>query len=241
MKQKIGISASALRLFAMGVMLMDHIGAVLFPGTVWLRIIGRLAFPIFAFQVAEGYRHTRNFNRYCLRLLIFALVSEIPFDLVFAGTVYYPFYQNVMFTLLLGLWAVRQTDRLINQTRKRLIHFLTLILTLLTALVISPDYGVLGVLSVVAFYLLRNTPGGRIGQLAVMFGIHVFGYISQSIPLPGGRMEFPLQGFAVFALIPIWLYTGEKGRGGKILQFAGYAFYPVHLLILYGISRLFCA
>ena len=107
-----GIDAVSLRLLAILFMLLDHLWATVVPGNQWMNCVGRLAFPIFAFQLCEGYRHTSDFRRYCLRLLLFALLSEIPFNLFYAGSVLFPFHQNVMFTLLLGLLALRQADRL---------------------------------------------------------------------------------------------------------------------------------
>ena len=87
----------------MGLMLCDHLWAALLPETVWLSTLGRTAFPIFAFQVVERYAHTKRF-RVCLgRMFLFALVSETSFDLMYAGTVFYPFHQNVIFTFCLAL------------------------------------------------------------------------------------------------------------------------------------------
>ena len=105
-----GISAMTLRLVAITCMLLDHLWATLVPGSDWMTFLGRLAFPIFAFQIAEGFFHTADVKRYAKRLLLFALLSEIPFDLIQASTVFFPFHQNVLFTLLLGLWAISALD-----------------------------------------------------------------------------------------------------------------------------------
>ena len=111
----IDLSAAALHLIAMALMLMDHLWATLLPAQEWLTCAGRLAFPIFAFMTVEGYFHTRNLKRYALRLLLFALLSEVPFDLMYGGTWFYPFHQNVIWTLLIGLAGIH----LMEKTRKK--------------------------------------------------------------------------------------------------------------------------
>ncbi len=80
------ISAAALHIIAMTLMLMDHLWATLLPAKEWLTCAGRVAFPIFAFMAVEGYFHTRNFKKYMLRMLLFAVLSEVPFDLMYGGT-----------------------------------------------------------------------------------------------------------------------------------------------------------
>ena len=95
------ISAAMLHIIAMTFMLMDHLWATLLPAQDWLTCVGRLAFPIFAFMAVEGYFHTHSFKKYILRLLLFAVLSEIPFDLMYGGTWFYPVHQNVILTLLI--------------------------------------------------------------------------------------------------------------------------------------------
>lgn len=227
------LSASALRVLAMTCMLLDHMWATVVPGNFWMTCVGRLAFPLYAFQLAEGFIHTADRRRYALRLLGLALVSEIPFDLVQFSTPFFPFHQNTVFTLLLGLWAISGLDRARRERTPRRIALglLTLAAACLLGGIGFVDYGIMGVLTVVMFYLLRDFPLDRLAQLAAMVLLNIVLFKGQTISLVG--FDFPTQGFAVLALVPIWLYSGKKGFGGKGFQWAAYLFYPVHLLVLY--------
>lgn len=236
MKRKPGITAMQLRLLAMTLMLLDHLWATVVPGNDWMTYVGRMAMPIFAFQIAEGYCHTSNVKKYRNRLLLFALLAEIPFDLVMGGSMFFPYHQNVLFTLLLGLWACSALDK---AKRKGTVGGwlkggLTALASCLVGFVALLDYGFMGVAMVILFFLLRDFPMARAAQLAAMVLLNIVFFEGQSLILPLGGREifFPVQGFAVLALIPIWLYNGEKGRGGKAAQYAAYAFYPLHLLAI---------
>ena len=205
-----------------------------------MNYVGRLAFPIFAFQAAEGYFHTSDFKQYCKRLLIFGLISEIPFNLFLSGSWVYPFHQNVMFTLLLGILALRCMDRAKreNTWKQRLRSGLLLAALALAGECMLVDYGAKGVLTVVAFGMLRGFRGAELWQLAAMVLLHLVRFQGRQLPLETGfgTLYFPVQGFAVLALVFVWLYNGEKGPRNKLLQYGSYGFYPVHFLILYGIS-----
>lgn len=233
-KNRFGLTALDLRLIALACMLLDHLWGTIVPGNDWMTHLGRIAFPIFAFQLVQGYHHTRDFEAYCKRLLIFALISEIPFNLMLTGSFLFPFHQNVMLTLLLGLLAIRQIDLLAaaGAGRLRMKHLGFLALLLLAGVLTFPDYGVLGILNIIAFHLARGKAMEKPMQLLAMVAIHWFGYEGQVYPLFGGMLEFPAQGFAIAALLPIWLYNGEKGRGGKWIQYGSYVFYPAHMLLL---------
>lgn len=235
-----GLSASALRVLAMLTMLLDHMWATVIPGNFWMTCVGRLAFPIFAFQIAEGFFHTSDRRRYMKRLLITALIAEIPFDLVQGGTILYPFHQNTIFTLILGLWAIQIIDaaRAEPSARGWLRCSGKLLGIWLLALVGMVDYGWKGVATVVMFYLCRNFRGARLCQLAAMVVLHSLLMEGQVFPLFGGAYSLPVQSLAILALIPIWLYNGKRGFGGKPFQYAAYLFYPLHLLILYLIFSL---
>ena len=104
------LSASSLHILAMGLMLLDHLWATIVPGQDWMTCAGRLAYPIFAFLLAEGYAHTSSFRRYASRLLFWAVVSEIPFNLMYSSQAIYPYHQNVLWTLLIALCAMRLAD-----------------------------------------------------------------------------------------------------------------------------------
>ena len=232
-----GLSANMLRVVAVLFMLSDHIWATYMSFGNWMTYIGRMAFPIFAFQIAEGFTHTSNFKKYALRLLVFALCSEIPFNLFYSSRWFNPFHQNVLFTLLLGLLAISVIDRAKKEkTAKSIVSaVLWLALTAIAAILGFADYGFLGVLTVVAFYVLRDFPFAWLAQLVAMVLINIVLFEGLVFPVEifGKIFEVPTQGFAVFAVIPIWLYGGKKGNSGKALQYSFYAFYPVHILVLY--------
>lgn len=234
-KKTFGLSAAALRWFALFCMLLDHLWGTIVPGNDWMTYLGRLAFPIFAFQIAEGYLHTHDYSKYWKRLLLFAILSEVPFDLMIFGTPFYPFHQNVMITLLLGLVAIHVIDQVQHQLVKLWLGCMELAGLFLLGYITFPDYGLLGVLNVVIFYLLRNFPGAKLAQLAAMIAIHAFGFQGMCfvVELLGKTIEVPIQSLAIFSLIPIWLYNGEKGCNNRCLQYLSYAFYPVHMLLLY--------
>ena len=217
-KSKFGLTATHLRILALVLMLLDHLWGTIVPGNDWMTYVGRIAFPIFAFQAAEGYFHTHDFKGYCKRLAIFALISEIPFNLMMMGSPIFPFHQNVMLTLLLGLLACRAWDQK---------KWWMAALIFLAGVVTFPDYGVMGVLTVLMFHVLRDW---KWAQLLMLIAINGFGYEGQQLLL--GGFEIPVQAFAILSFIPIFLYNGEKGQGGKALQIGSYVFYPAHMLIL---------
>ena len=231
-----GLSATALRLLAMTAMLLDHAWATVVPGNFWMTCAGRLAFPIFAFQISEGFLHTKDRKQYVKRLLFTAIAAEVPFNLVMSGSPLFPFHQNTIFTLLLGLWAIDALDKARSTKRWGKGLGILFCASLLGTLGMT-DYGWKGVLTVVLFYLCREFRGARLCQLAGMLLLHCLLIQGQVIPLGDTGCSLPVQSLAVLALIPIWLYSGAKGRGGKAFQFAAYVFYPLHLLLLYLIAR----
>ncbi len=232
-----GLRKEMLQLLAVVLMLCDHVWATYMSLGDWLTYIGRLAFPIFAFFIAEGFCRTSDAKKYALRLLGFGIISEIPFNLFYSSRVFNPYHQNVMFTLLLGLSAIIVIDRLKKDRSGKNIALsvLYLLLIIVASVIGFVDYGFNGVLTVVMFYVFRDFPFAWLFQLIGMVLINIVFFEGQVIPIElfGKAFEIPIQGFAVFSLVPIWLYGGKRFGKNKILQYGFYAFYPAHMLVLY--------
>lgn len=225
-------TSNQLKVFAMACMLLDHMWATVVPGNEWMTCVGRIAFPIFAFELAEGCRRTHDRRAYALRLLVLALLSEVPFDMVAGGSFVYLFHQNVIFTLLLGLLACRCLDRC--RTARGLRRLPPLLGTLglaAVATLLMTDYGGAGVLLVCLFYLTDGrTWAGRAAQAAGLFYLSQFVLIGQCYTVLG--LEIQQECFSLLALPLLWLYNGRRGRKSRPLQLAAYVFYPAHLLVL---------
>ena len=209
-------------------MLIDHIGACVFERGLLLvdeirndaalfemlrntdrilRLIGRVSFPIFCFLLVEGFLHTHDRKKYALRLFLFALVSEIPFDLAIMGRLFDPVHQNVFFTLLIGLLAMMLCDYFRMQAQP-VAQVLVLILAMVLAWALHTDYGYRGVLLIELLYIFRYD---RMKQIVA------------------GAVAFSWETTAPLAFIPVWFYNGQRGRQ---MKYFFYWFYPVHLLIL---------
>lgn len=209
------LNSFQLKWIAIITMLIDHIGAVLLPEYVVLRCIGRLSFPIFCFLLTEGFFYTRNVERYIVRLAVFAIISEIPYDLAFLGKFVDFRRQNVFFTLCVGMimmYAIKRTNNLT-------IKAVYLVLAMWGAQILGGDYGYKGILLIAIYCFFREQKTIRIFLGAV------WNFIGSGV----------IQQFGVFAAVPLLLYSGEKG---KSMKYVFYVFYPVHLLILYIISAI---
>ncbi|MCI8409725.1 MAG: conjugal transfer protein TraX [Lachnospiraceae bacterium] len=216
-----GISGAGLKWLAMATMLIDHCAAVfgykiityfhsIVPYTC-LRGIGRLAFPIFCFLLVEGYVHTSNRIKYGVRLFLFAIISEIPFDLAFNGSWLNWNSQNVFFTLTLGLIAIFVLEYF--QSNPWIGRVLACGVVLAAEL-FHTDYSGAGVVLIVGFYIFREKEIYRI--LCAFLVLVVFGNVLEIV--------------ALLAFLPIHFYNGE--RGWQIKYFF-YIFYPAHLILLW--------
>lgn len=235
MERSRGLDGGVLKGIAAALMLTDHVGAILLPEVPVLRCVGRLAFPIFAFFIAEGYAHTRDFGRYFRRLAILAVVSEIPFNLE-NGAVFDLTRQNVLFTFCLTLLTLRGLEALGRERGFGRWAGCGLVLAAGFAAgeLLRTDYGGWGVVTVALLYLCRDGRYAKLWLLLAMAAVNGLGMGSLTMPVFGGEM--PIQIFAVAALPMIWLYNGQAGPKG--LRRAFYVFYPAHLLVLEGIRTL---
>lgn len=188
-----------------------------------MRSIGRIAFPIFCFMIVEGYFHTRNVFKYGARLLIFAIISQIPFSLMLYGEPYIKGgHLNVYFTLFLGLAAVASLDYFYNKFRNEEIPgistlapgIIIAISSVCVAELLKTDYSAMGVLFILMFYLFRGHP------LLLLCGLSATIY----------TLSDPIEFYGLIALIPIFLHNGKKGPG---LKYFFYLYYPLHMLLFF--------
>ena len=236
-KRKIETTSFSLHILAMVFMLCDHLWGTIVPGNDWLTCVGRLAFPIYAFMIVEGYFHTKNIKKYVGRLLLFAVISEIPFNLAMGSRIFYPIHQNVLWSFLLSIGLIRWNEKAKEKhlLKRILVGTASVCIGYLVGLITFVDFYHAGVLSVLAFYFFRKKQWWcYLGQLICLWYINVemLGGFSYEVQILGQTYWIARQGFALLALIPIWLYRGKQGYHSKALQYGYYAFYPVHLLIL---------
>lgn len=179
-----------------------------------MRSIGRIAFPIFCFLLVEGFEHTHDRKKYALRLGLFALISEIPFDLAFSSEVLEFQYQNVFFTLFIGMltmWVYRMVEekKEWNDILRMLLYVVIVAAGMGAAELMKTDYAALGVLSIMVLYICRK---------------------NKTLQLAAGCISFMWESVAVLGFVPIAFYNGERGLKNRYIF---YIFYPVHLLVLY--------
>lgn len=234
MKKRAELTSFGLHLLAMALMLCDHVCLALMPDRLWMTCVGRLAFPIFAFLVAEGFVRTRSRARYARRLLIFAIVSEVPFDLLAAGRPVYPSHQNVLWTFLIALGCMQLLEWAKSDPRpaaRFVVSAGAVLGGFLAGTAFMVDYFGPGVWTVLVFYFFRGDGWRRrLGQLLCLLPLNGWLLAGQTV-LPGG-LALPIQAFAVLALPFIWLYRGRQGSHGRAVRWLFYGFYPAHLLVL---------
>ena len=242
---KPGISENVLKYIAIAAMAIDHTASAFIPnGSVLyiiLRFIGRITGPVMFFAAAEGYHHTRSINRYMLRLALFALISYFPFMFFESGgsLARMNFLQlNVIYTIFLGVTAIRVRRQLKNPVLK------TLILLVIILISIPGDWGVIGVLMMLTFdYFYGNFRHQALGFcLIVLLGVGVLNLVTYPVAelIRTHRLTFNLSAYRGYIInagqfVPIvllWFYNARRGRGGRFSKWVFYIFYPAHLLVL---------
>lgn len=252
-KMRFGISGSTLKIIAIMTMLTDHVAAIildrimivkgirelgnqensflqfiqenpwLYYGDFIMRLIGRLGFPLFCFLLIEGFHYTKNKKKYAGRMLLFCFASEIPFDLAFRGKFFDMSYQNVFFTLLIGLLVLMGFQYLEHKKEGQgifgiFLQTVVLVAGVAAAELLQADYGAFGVMTIVVMHMFRKkkmvSAGAGCAVLTVMNLTEITSF---------------------FSLIPIGLYNGKRGWN---LKYLFYVFYPLHILLLYIIAVL---
>ena len=221
--EKTGLTGNQLKLIAMLTMTIDHIGMQLFPRLLWLRIIGRLAMPIYAYMIAEGCRHTRDRKKYLSRLLGMGALCQAVY-LVAMGSL----YQCILITFSLSVMLICLMDRVEQEKNARnwglllggtmlTVFLCTVLPDLLPDTDYAVDYGLPGVLLPVLIY--------GAGTRGLVLGLILTG-------LNSGYVQW----YSLLAVPLLFLYIGQRGKAniGKLF----YWYYPIHLVVIYGISWL---
>ena len=214
------MTAFDIKLIAIVTMVIDHIGLFFFPNVLELRMIGRLAFPLFAWLIANGAYHTHNIKIYLVRLLALALISQVPFSLAnhYRDSSYVGL--NVLFTLCLGLIAII----IIKKIKYKLVWIFGVLLCALTASFLNTDYGAMGVFSIVAFYIFFNNTKHLLLSQFIIYVIPYFDALQQ-LYWPG-----LIELLGLFSLIFIYFYNKKEGPKTKYLF---YIFYPIQYVVIY--------
>ncbi len=236
-EKRIGLNGAELKWIAIILMAADHIAVALIApkivstGALYtcytiLRYLGRFSFPMFCFLMIEGFVHTRSRKKYLRNLILFALISEIPFDLALFGSVWEPSHQNVFFTLAIGMAAIWCADGIQSMSVQNGLHIqtakvmslTTVFIAAMIAMALATDYGAVGVCVIFFLYELRHR---RVVSAIVAWIILICSNITEIYAFP--------------FIIATALYNGKRGKQHKYFF---YVFYPLHLIILYGIRVL---
>ena len=215
------LDGTILKVIAIICMVFDHVGDNFFPEQIWMRVIGRIALPIFAFCIAEGFSHSRDRKAYLLRLGVFACVSEIPFDLVTSGKVLEFSHQNIILTFFWAILGLMCFEKLQERGQKagNVTGIIALLVFAAGSVFLRMDYSALAVGLIFIYYLLRK-------KAPFINNINAMAYhiLLRNV----GIYWFGLLGF-----IPILFYNGKRGKG---LKWFFYIFYPCHLLLIWAVK-----
>lgn len=239
------MSGFLLKLLAALTMLIDHAGLLLFPSARWMRIVGRIAFPLFAYSIAEGFRYTHDRKRYFLQIFLLGTACQIVYTIA-DGTLYLGILLTFSFSLILmalarevrsayqgemtavGQWmTAHQISTTAWQVLSTIAFFGATALTALVTMLVQVDYGFCGILVPLAAYLPEK-PAYRKLSCGVMLAI-----LSAYQWIGGDHVQV----WCLLAMVPLWLYNGKPGK--HRLKWFFYIFYPVHMAVLYLLSMVF--
>lgn len=211
-----------LKLIACFSMILDHSGYVIFGKLSFLNYLGRFAFPIFAFQISQGYIHTKDFKKYLFKLIVFAIISQVPF-MLFTSLFTNDVTLNIFFTLLLGLVGIFCYDK----SKNKIIGIIPGLFLAFFANYIKTDYGFYGVAIIMLFYIFKDN---KINTFLSFLIATMMQYLFYIFTLGYSHYIILLMISTILPIFLILLYNGKKGRSIKYFL---YFFYPVHLVILY--------
>lgn len=225
--RRFGLTNNQLKLLALVTMTVDHMGYILFPHSVLLRAVGRLAYPIYAYMIAEGCRHTRSLPKYFGALALMAAVCQSVYFLVMGSL-----YQYIMVTFTLSVGQIILIKHAMEKRSRAswclaalgvaAILCITEILPRLSGTDFDVDYGFWGVMLPVCVYLVPNKPA-KLAATTLCLSMIALGQVT-------------LQWLSLLALIPLALYNGQRGKWN--IKWIFYLYYPLHLVALYGIASL---
>ena len=245
------MTAFHLKVIALASMIIDHMGAV-FPEYFGFefRIIGRLAFPIFVYLIAEGFRHTKRPEKFLARLAVFAIISEPPFDwAIHGGVEYFPrgvdFLNstNIFYTLFLGgvaIYAFQKVKEILSPRVGNIVATCAAVLPLFASMAaanaLTADYRAYGVAFIFIMYVIKPR-GFRLGAMAVLCLWQFEWIIRRIVPylIAGNFASLPVSNNAIMmmpvTLITVALVAFYNGKRGRDIKWFFYAAYPIHLAI----------
>lgn len=226
------MSIFILKIIALITMTIDHVGRFFFADQIGWLLVGRLAFPIFAWGIANGYHYTKNLLQYLTRLGLFALISQVPYTITYLTLGYDPTVLNIFFTLLLGLCAIIVYE----YTPKKWLAWISICILATLATAIPTDYGAYGVLLVIVFHITYGQPRRMLKWQTILWLLFfILGQLVLFTPLKEIAISnyipqiITVQFVGLISVGLISLYNGVQGRKMKWLF---YWYYPVHLIIL---------
>ncbi len=221
-----GLSGNQLKILALVCMTVDHVGLFLFPSCTLLRVIGRVAFPVFAYMIAEGFVHTRSRQRYFLTMSVAALLCQIVYYAAMGSL-----KQCIFVTFALSLLLCMAVDRLVRHLSFANVALCAVAFAAVFAVCelvplvldgFSVEYGFVGALLPVLVFIAPSKP-----QKLTLLGV---GVACLALTTP----TWPVQWFALLSLVPLAFYNGTRGK--YPMKYLFYVYYPLHLVVIYGLS-----